>query len=117
MTRRRRPRGLCVECLSDIRGALAPSLWQRFGSGLSLALGLGLSVAGVKEARRSRVNQLLALQGMSAENDGINSVLGAGLGVPLIAQGLDGLSQTIAPEYVCSPRFYNNPYVYNPYMY
>ncbi|MCY4512351.1 MAG: hypothetical protein OXB86_01530 [Bdellovibrionales bacterium] len=110
-------RGFCLECFSDLRGALAPSSWQRFGSGLSLALGLGYSVAGVKEARRSRVNQLLALQGMPAENDGINSVLGAGLGVPLVAQGLDGLSQTIAPEYVCSPRFYNNPYVYNPYMY
>ena len=112
-------RGLCVECLSDIRGALAPSGWQRFGSGLSVALGLGLSVMGVREARRSQtgVNQLLALQGLPAENYGANSLLGAWMGVPWIAQGLGGLSRDIAPEYVCSPRFYNNPYAYNPYRY
>ena len=94
-------RGFCVECLSDLRGALAPSGWQRFGSGLTTALGLGLSVAGIKEARHSAGN----------------SLLGAWTGVPWIAQGLHGLSRDIAPEYVCSPRFYNNPYVYNPYMY
>lgn len=112
-------KGLCVDCLSDLRGALAPSGWQRLGSGLSLAMGLGLSIGGVREARRSQrqANQLLALQGFPAESAGISPLIGAYAGMPLIAQGFDGLFRDIAPEYVCSPRFYNNPYVYNPYMY
>ena len=112
-------RGLCVDCLKEVRGAFAPSGWQRFGGGLSAALGLGLSIVGAREARRSRrsANELLALQGFPAESGGADSLLGAFLGVPLIAGGLNDMFAQTAPEYICSPRFYNNTYMYSPYMY
>ena len=112
-------RGFCVDCLEEVRGAFAPSAWQRFGGGLSAAMGLGLSIVGAREARRSRrsANELLALQGFPGESGGADSLLGAFLGVPLIAGGLNDMFAQTAPEYICDPRFYNNTYMYNPYGY
>ena len=112
-------RGMCLDCFEDLRGAFAPSGWQRFGAGLTTALGMGLSIAGVREARRAgrSTNELLALQGFPAESYGADALLGAWTGMPWILQGLEGLSRKTASQYVCNPHLYNNPYTYNPYLY
>ena len=87
--------GLCLQCLKEVRRATGPSGWQRLGSGLTAALGVGLSVFGIREARRAQrsTNELLALQGFPAENNFGYNLAGASLGYPLVAQGLYGLSR------------------------
>ena len=87
--------GLCFECLQELRDANAPSAWQRVGSGLTAALGAGLSIFGLREARRAQrsANELLALQGFPPENNFGYNLAGLSLGFPFLAQGLNGLSR------------------------
>ena len=106
--------GLCIQCLSDLRRATGPSGWQRFGSGLSVALGAGLSIFGLREARRAQnsTNELLALQGMPAENNFGYSLAGLSLGYPFVARGLHGLTHGNTPNFACNrhPSPYPHPY-------
>ena len=87
--------GLCFECLSQLRELNAPSGWQRFGDALSLTAGVGLSIFGLREARRSQrhTNELLALQGFPAENNFSHSLAGLGLGFPFVYKGLQGMGR------------------------
>ena len=100
--------GLCTRCLADLRSALGPSPWQKVGSGLTAALGIGLSYFGLRESRRAQnsTNRLLALQGMPAENNFGYSLAGLSLGYPLVSQGLYGLSRGGMSQggYGCSPK-------------
>ncbi|MCY4512352.1 MAG: hypothetical protein OXB86_01535, partial [Bdellovibrionales bacterium] len=108
----------CTKCLADLRSAAGPGPWQRFGSGLSIALGAGLSAFGVGEARRSQdaTNQLLALQGMPAENNFGYSMAGLSLGYPLMSKGLADLSRG---SFACgrTPSPYPRPYPASPMFY
>ena len=106
--------GLCVQCLADLRRATGPTGWQKFGSGLSVALGAGLSIFGLREARRAQnsTNELLALQGMPAENNFGYSLAGLSLGYPFVARGLHGLTHGSTPNFACNrhPSPYPHPY-------
>ena len=110
--------GLCIKCVTDLRRAAGPSAWQRFSSGLTVALGAGYSAIGFDEARRSQneTNQLLALQGMSAKNNFGHSLAGLSLGYPLISQGLRDLSRG---SFACgpTPSPYPRPYPAYPGFY
>ena len=113
--------GLCIKCLSDLRQATGPSGWQRFGSGLSVALGAGLSIFGLREARRAQhsTNELLALQGMPAENNFGYSLAGLSLGYPFVARGLHGLTHGNTSNFACNrhPSPYPHPYPTYPMSY
>ena len=110
--------GLCTKCLTDLRRAAGPSAWERFGSGLTVALGAGFSAIGLGEARRSQnaTNKLLALQGMPAENNFGFSMAGVSLGYPLMSQGLRDLSRG---SFACgpTPSPYPRPYPAYPMFY
>ena len=88
--------GLCLKCLQDVRKATGPSAWQRFGDGLSIALGVGLSTFGLSEARRAQrsTNELLALQGFPAENNFGYNMAGLSVGAPFVAKGIYGMTHS-----------------------
>lgn len=111
--------GLCVECLAELRSITGPSIWQRMGSGLSIALGAGLSVFGLHEARRSQrqANEMLALQGFPAENNFGYSMASLSLGYPLVSQGLYGFTHGNASQgsYACGHSSSPYPHSYPSY--
>ena len=98
---------ICTHCLADLRDLYKPSAGEIFGNVLTTGLGVGLSVLGVKAARRAsdRTNELLALQGHPAQNNFGWSLAGANLGFPYIHRGIAGLTQSNASRggFGCSP--------------
>ena len=107
----------CTKCLADLRKATGPTGWQRFGSGLSVALGAGLSIFGLREARRAQnsTNELLALQGMPAENNFGYSMAGLSLGYPFVAKGLHGLTHGNTSNFACNRQASPYPHPYPTY--
>ena len=87
----------CTECLmlEKMRELNKPTTGQIVGGVLSTVLGAGLSIYGVREARRSqkKANELLAWQGYPAENNAHYALQAATLGFPFISQGIYGLTQ------------------------
>ena len=110
--------GLCIECVQELRALSRPSGGQIFGNVLSMGLGTALSVFGVREARRSAdsANEMLALQGLPAQNNFGYSMAGLSAGFPFIQSGLHGLTQGNASQggYGCSPTV--SPYAPHPSM-
>ena len=103
--------GFCIDCVEETSS-------NQMGGLLQFATGAGLSVFGLREARKSRrsANDLLSRQGFPAQNNFGYSLAGASLGLPFMAQGLQNLrSNRSAVGYVCNPQLYYNPYQYNPY--
>ena len=110
----------CPECayLEKLRELNKPTTGQIIGNSLLAIAGVGLSVYGVREARRSQdsANELLALQGLPAESNFGHSLAGASLGFPFISRGIYGLSRgnMSAGGYACSPSpsYYSQPSPY-----
>ena len=111
--------GICLDCLEELRDMNKPGWGEIAGNTLMTGLGVGLSVFGIRAARRAqnRANDLLALQGFPAENNFGYSLAGASLGLPFIQRGIYGLTQgnAAAGGYGCSHTA--NPYaMHNPMM-
>ena len=96
----------CWDCVERYRDLNSPGFGEIAGNTLLTALGVGLSVVGVREGRRAqtRANEMLALQGMPAQNHLGYSLAGASIGFPFIQNGIAGLTQSNASRggYGCS---------------
>ena len=98
----------CPECayIEKLRELNKPTTGQIIGNSLLAVAGVGLSVYGVREARRSQdsANELLALQGLPSESNFGHSLAGASLGFPFISRAMYGLSRgnMSAGGYACS---------------
>ena len=109
--------GFCTKCLADLRKATGPTGWQRFGSGLSIALGGTLSAVGLQQSRlaQNSTNELLALQGMPAENNFGYSLAGLSMGYPFIKNGIEGLTRGNTSSFACNRQASPYPHPYPTY--